>query len=116
MKNNSCVHDNRVEELYNFFHFPSKKFIVCNAPQGKCINKSHLCKECNFSLKVEKYSISERQQFSLIKIFLSTLVWRELAELPFKKSYEEGLAELILKNWDRLHEDAQKKIKDCLLG
>lgn len=63
----------------------------------------------------EKYKITEKQQYEIIKVYLKSLVWRQLYYLPFYENYEEGIAETVLNTWEYITDNMQKDITDCLL-
>lgn len=64
----------------------------------------------------EKYKITEKQQYEIIKVYLKSLVWRQLYYLPFYENYEEGIAETVLNTWEYITDNMQKDITRILNG
>lgn len=104
----------KTEELYNFLKIKPKEKIICNSISKQCANKTGDCFSCGLAIKIKKYTITEKQQLDIIKIYLSSILWMNLASLPFKIDYEEGIAEMILNSWERTTINMKSNIKRIL--
>ena len=105
-----------VEKLYKFLDIPPKEEIICNTLSGKCLSIIGDCQACGVAIKKSKCSLTEHQQFELIKAFLTSLQWRFVSDLPSMESYEEGLAELILKHWEEFQDHTRDIIIKVMVG
>lgn len=104
----------KTEELYNFLKIKPKEKIICNSISKQCANKTGDCISCGLAIKTKKYTITEKQQLELIKIYLNSLIWKQLYYLPFYENYEEGIAEIILNTWEHTTSNMKDNIKRIL--